>query len=94
MQISIISLNIGVNLSYFIYENVKLVYKKVKEFLEKRQQNRKDLSVKIKPELGANDGKSKGQDITSTTLIMNHSFDAAAPSINIPSGLRNFSELQ
>jgi hypothetical protein len=47
MQISIISLNIGVNLGYFMYENVKLVYTKVKEFLERRRQNRKDLSVKI-----------------------------------------------
>ena len=47
MQISIIALNIGVNLGYFMYENVKLVYTKVKEFLETRRRNSKDLSVKI-----------------------------------------------
>jgi hypothetical protein len=37
MQISIISLNIGVNLSFFLYKIVKLVYIKVKEFLERRR---------------------------------------------------------
>jgi hypothetical protein len=47
MQIAIISLNIGVNLGYFVYENVKLVYTKVKELLERRRQRRRDLSVKI-----------------------------------------------
>ena len=47
MQISIISLNIGVNLSYFLYKIVKLVYIKVKEFLERRRLQNKDNSVKI-----------------------------------------------
>ncbi len=36
-QISIISLNIAVNLGYFIYENGKLVITKIKEFLKKRK---------------------------------------------------------
>ena len=89
MQIAIISLNIGVNLGYFVHENVKLVYTKVKEFLERRRQRRKDMSVKIQPEPGANLGKSRFQDITSTTMIMNHSFDAAAQS-NITCGLGDF----
>jgi N-glycosylase/DNA lyase len=34
-------------MGYFMYENVKLVYTKVKEFLERSRKNRKDLSVKI-----------------------------------------------
>ena len=92
MQISIIFLNIGVNMGFFVYENVKLVVAKVKEFLERLRQKMRDLSVKkTKPEPVDNNGKSRGQDITSTTLITNHSFEAAASS-NIPCGLRNLKE--
>ena len=92
MQISIIFLNIGVNMGFFIYENVKLVVTKVKEFLERLRRKMRDLSAKkTKPEPLDNYGKSRGQDITSTTLIMNHSIDAAASS-NIPCGLRNLRE--
>ena len=47
MQISIISLNIGVNLSFFLYKIVKLVYIKVKEFLERHRLHNKDVTVKI-----------------------------------------------
>ena len=77
MQIALIALNIGANLGYFLYDNARLVYTKVKEYLERLRQRKKDLSVKIQPEPGASLGKSRGQDVTSTTLIMNHSFDAA-----------------
>ena len=89
MQIAIISINIGVNLGYFVYENVKLVYTKVKEYLARPRQGKKDQSVKIKPEPSASLGKSRAQDITSSTLIMNQSFDAAA-SNNITIGLGDF----
>jgi hypothetical protein len=92
MQISIIFLNIGVNMGFFIYVNMKLVVAKVKEFLERLRSRMRDLSVKkTKPEPVDNYGKSRGQDVTSTTLIMNHSFDAAASS-NIPCGMRNLRE--
>jgi hypothetical protein len=40
MQIAIISLNIGVKLGFFVNENVKLVYTKVREFLERRRQRK------------------------------------------------------
>jgi hypothetical protein len=50
LQIAVISLNIGVNLSYFVYENMKLVINKVKEFLKKRREAQKEQIVKIKPE--------------------------------------------
>ena len=59
MQIAIIALNIGVNLGYFVYDTVRLVYNKVKYYLERRRQRRKDLSVKIQPEPGASLGKYK-----------------------------------
>ena len=78
MQIGIISLNIGVNLSYFVFDNVRLVYTKIKEFLERHRLRKKNQSVKILPEPGANSGKLNGHDISSATLIMNHSFDPAA----------------
>jgi hypothetical protein len=89
VQIGIIALNIGVNLGYFVYDNVRLVYNKVKEYLERRRQRRGDMSVKIQPEPGASLGKSRGQDVTSTTLIMNHSFDAA-PHSTLNYGLGEF----
>ena len=49
LQISIISLNIGVNLGYFMYKTVKPVFTKAKEFLERRWKKDKDPSVKIQP---------------------------------------------
>ena len=48
--IGVIACNIAVNMSIFIHANIKLIYLKIKNFIEKRRAAAKEVVVKMLPE--------------------------------------------
>ena len=45
VQIGILSLNIVINLGYFVFENGKLVLNQIRDFLKKRSQSQQTVKI-------------------------------------------------